>query len=77
MKNCMIDETRQVTDSLPEKETADATGASPSEPGFAGFTMKSGSTTFLVGLHFSESCKETLDDKLKRLIRKDVEADNF
>ena len=77
MKNSIIDEARQVTDGLPEKETTDETGASPSESGFSGFTMKSGSTTFLVGLHFSESCKETLDDKLKRLIRKDVEADNF
>ena len=54
-----------------------ATGASSAEPGFSGFTMKSGNTTFLVGLHFSESCKETLEDKLKRLVRKDVEADNF
>ena len=39
--------------------------------------MKSGNTTFLVGLHFSESGKETLDDKLKKLIRRDVEAGNF
>jgi len=47
------------------------------EPEFSGFTVKSGNTTFLVGLHFSEASKETLDDKLKKLIRKDVEADNF
>lgn len=47
------------------------------EPEFSGLTMQSGNTTYVVGLHFSESCKETLEDKLKKLIRKDVEADNF
>lgn len=77
MKNSMIDKARQATDSLMETDTKEATGSSPAEPGFSGFTMKSGNMTFLVGLHFSESCKETLEDKLKRLIRKDVEADNF
>ena len=53
------------------------TSAPDPEPEFSGFTVKSGNTTFLVGLHFSEASKETLDDKLKKLIRKDVEADNF
>lgn len=53
------------------------TNAPDPEPEFSGFTVKSGNTTFLVGLHFSEASKETLDDKLKKLIRKDVEADNF
>ena len=53
------------------------TNAPDPEPEFSGFTMKSGNTTFLVGLHFNEASKETLDDKLKKLIRKDVEADNF
>ena len=47
------------------------------ESEFSGFTVKSGNTTFLVGLHFDEASKETLEDKLKKLIRKDVEADNF
>lgn len=58
---------------IDEKTTTDAAD----EPEFSGFNMQSGNTTFVVGLHFSESCKETLDDKLKKLIRKDVEADNF
>lgn len=62
MKDTMIDETMQALDPEPE---------------FSGFTMKSGNTTFLVNLHFSEASKETLDDKLEKLIRKDVEADNF
>lgn len=77
MKNSMIDKARQAAEGLTETDTKEATGSSLAEPGFSGFTMKSGNTTFLVGLHFSEVSKETLDDKLKRLIRKDVEADNF
>ena len=32
-----------------------------------------GNTTYMVGIHFNEAAKETLDDKLKRLIRKDVQ----
>jgi hypothetical protein len=31
-------------------------------------TKRIGSTTFLVGIHFSEGGKETLEDKLLRLI---------
>lgn len=40
-------------------------------------TMKRGRTTFLIGLHFSDTAKETLEDKVKRLISKDVQAENF
>ena len=39
--------------------------------------MQSNGTTFLSGLHFSETSKETLEDKIKKLIRKDVENGNF
>ena len=39
--------------------------------------MQSNGTTFLIGLHFSETSKETLEDKIKKLIRKDVENGNF
>lgn len=77
MKKNMTDEARQAADGQTETDINEATASSPAEPGFSGFTMKSGNTTFLVGLHFSESSKETLEDNLKRLIRKDVEADNF
>ena len=31
-------------------------------------TMKSGNKTLVVGLHFSETSKETLQDKVKKLI---------
>lgn len=39
--------------------------------------MQSGGTTFLISLHFSETGTETLEDKIKKLIRKDVETGNF
>ena len=39
--------------------------------------MQSNGTTFLIGLHFSKISKETLEDKIKKLIRKDVENGNF
>lgn len=41
------------------------------------FTMQVGNTTFLVGLHFSKTSKETLEDKMKRLIEKDIRNNNF
>lgn len=40
-------------------------------------SMQLGRTTFLVGLHFAEKGKESLDDKVKRMIRKDVQDENF
>ena len=39
--------------------------------------LREGNTTFLIGLHFSENTRETLDDKIKKLIRKDVQDGNF
>ena len=40
-------------------------------------SMQLGRTTFLIGLHFAEKAKESLDDKVKRMIRKDVQDENF
>lgn len=40
-------------------------------------SMQLGRTTFLIGLHFTEKSKESLDDKVKRLIKKDVQDENF
>ena len=40
-------------------------------------TMRLGRTNFLIGLHFAENGKESLDDKVKRLINRDVQNDNF
>ena len=39
--------------------------------------MRRGNTTFLIGLHYAEKGKETLEDKVKKLIRKDVQNDDF
>ena len=30
-----------------------------------------------IGVHFSQTSKDTLDDKMKRLMRDDVKTDNF
>lgn len=39
--------------------------------------LREGNTTFLIGLHFSENTRETIGDKVKKLIRKDVQDGNF
>jgi len=39
--------------------------------------MRMGSTTYIIGVHFSAENKDTLEDKMKRLMRDDVKADNF
>ena len=39
--------------------------------------LREGNTTFLIGLHFSENTRETFGDKIKKLIRKDVQDGNF
>ena len=31
----------------------------------------------MIGLHFADEGKESLDDKVKRLIRKDIQDGNF
>ena len=46
------------------------------QPGPA-LEFREGKTTFLVGIHFSETSKETLEDKIKKLIRKDVQDGTF
>ena len=45
------------------------------EPEFSGFTMRSCKTTFVEGLHFSETSKETLEDKVKCLVKKEADPD--
>ena len=34
-------------------------------------TMMRGKTTFLIGMHFNEKSKDTIDDKIKKIIRKE------
>jgi len=39
--------------------------------------MQMDNTTYVIGLHFSKTSKETLEDKVKRLIQRDVKDGNF
>ena len=39
------------------------------------FTHKIGNTTYIVGVHFSKTSKETIEDKIERLILSDLEKD--
>ena len=39
-------------------------------------TLRIGNTSFVLGLHFSETSKLTLEDKIKKLIRRDIERNN-
>ena len=41
------------------------------------FNMRMGNTTYVIGVHFSTESKDTLEDKMKRLMRDDVKTDNF
>ena len=36
------------------------------------FNMRVGNTTYVVGVHFSQTSKDTLEDKLLRLIKNDI-----
>ena len=40
-------------------------------------SMRLGRTDFLIGLHFAEDGNESLDEKVKRLIKKDIQDENF
>ena len=41
------------------------------------FSVKIENTTYMVGVHFSRTAKDTLEDKMKRLILDDVKTANF
>ncbi|MCI8316493.1 MAG: hypothetical protein HFH74_15950 [Lachnospiraceae bacterium] len=41
------------------------------------FVKTIGNTTYLVTCHFSETSKETLQDKLKRMILRDIQSGNY
>ena len=58
-------------------KTNETEGTPATVPEYSGLVMKSGGTTFVIGLHFSETSKDTLEDKVKKLIKKDVEDGNF
>ena len=41
------------------------------------FNLKIENTTYVVGVHFSKTAKDTLEDKMKRLMLDDVKTANF
>ena len=41
------------------------------------FSMRIGNTTYVIGVHFSQTSKDTLEDKMKRLMRDEVKTDDF
>lgn len=56
------------------QNAAETLSTIPDEPRLS---MRIGNTTYLVGIHFSETSKDTLADKVKKLIRRDLESENF
>ena len=41
------------------------------------FSVNIENTTYVVGVHFSQTAKDTLEDKMKRLMLDDVKTANF
>lgn len=58
-----------------EQATAKTKAAQTSPAGT--FSMKLGKTTYVVGVHFSQTAKDTLEDKMKLLMKDDVKSSNF
>lgn len=67
---------RKMTESI-GKETIVAEEANTASPGSTMLSMKSGNTMFLIGIYFSKTSNQTLDDKVRKMIQKDVENGNF
>ena len=57
---------------MEELKTKNRNEASGVEPETGGMVANSGGTTFLITLHFSETSKDTLADKVKKLAKKAV-----
>lgn len=56
-------------------DTTKTTQANSKQDG--SFSMQMDNTTYVIGLHFSKTSRETLEDKVKRLIQRDVKDGNF
>ena len=56
-----------------------AQGASESKAEQTAPTMRKiiGGTTYIVTAHFSETSKETMSDKICRMIKRDIESGNY
>ena len=49
----------------------------PKEIPAGSLNMRVGTTTYIVGVHFSKESKDAVEDKVKRLMCDDVRAANF
>ncbi|MFI3141777.1 MAG: transposon-encoded TnpW family protein [Clostridia bacterium] len=58
---------------MTEKQTKTTT--SPSINPYQSFKKQLGNTTYTVGMHFSETSKETLEGKLQRLILNELKSE--
>ena len=58
------------------EESKQVTTSSQTTPA-GSFSMKIENTTYVVGVHFSQTAKDTLGDKMKRLMLDDVKTANF
>ena len=55
------------------QNTAKAPKAAPAGT----FNMRMGKTNYVICVHFSKTSRDTLEDKVKRLMRDDVKTANF
>jgi len=61
-----------------ENEIAEVQGKLGSEMQTAPTMRKTiGGTTYIVTAHFSETSKETMSDKICRMIKRDIESGNY
>lgn len=58
-------------------EQATQTLSTPEMKPAGSFSMKIENTTYMVGVHFSRTAKDTLEDKMKRLMLDEVKITNF
>lgn len=53
------------------------TGTPPKTNPAGTFSVKIENTTYVVGVRFGQTAKDTLEDKMKRLMLNDVKTANF
>ena len=59
------------------KNKANFTDAVTTPEGNSRILMRDGTTTYILNLHFRTDAADSLEDKVKKMIRKDVAAGNF
>ncbi len=57
-----------------EKEKTEAISEQKQPDG--NFSMKMGRTTYQIGMYFSKTGKESMNDKVRRMMKKDVMAES-